>query len=276
MKKLLFAIATLAMVASLTACGSNSGEDDKHLSTTTHNDLAMTAKTCMNGKLIYDCDFTAMLTTNYGTKTMTLALNNVKFAEKMPAVDFVIDGINFSEENLMIKVEPSSVSASAGYTVTGIKGQIDIEHKVYDISFVVNDTYEVYLTSQFNCSSNHFDSSTQKSYSFLMTNNNGKKHLRLGIHNVKFVEAMPFPLKEVAVYFTEGEGCTIKSTATGYTFECDKVTPYLKGGSAETPMDSREMTNVKGTVDLVNRTFSIKFDCSGITFIENDITALYI
>lgn len=263
MKKLLFAIATLAMVATLTACGSNNGNNDKEYGTSsTYKDLEMTAKTCMNGQLVYDYDFTASLTAHFGKKTLTLALNNVKFAEKMPAVDFVIDGINFSEADFLIKVEPSSVSASAGYTVTGMKGYFDIDHKVYDVSFMVNNTYEVHLTSHFNCSNNHYGSDTQRSYSFLMTNENGEQKLRLGIHNVKFVEAMP-PLKEMAVYFTDSEDCSLKSTATGYTFECAKVTPYFKNGNAEIPYDERQMTNVKGTIDLVNRKYSVEFDCYG-------------
>lgn len=274
MKKFLFAMVTFVIAATLTACGSDNGKDDKENDiSTTYSDLAMTAKTCMNGHLVYDYDFTATLTAHYGTKTLTLALNNVKFAEKMPAVDFVIDGINFSEENGLIKVEASSVSASAGYTVTGMKGYFDTEHKVYSISFAVNGTYEVLLSSHFNCSDNHYASSNQRSYSFLMTNEDGKQKLRMGIHNVKFVEAMPIQ-KELAVYFTDSEECLLKSTSTGYTFECAKLTPYFKDGNTEIPMESRQMTNVKGNIDLVNRKFSIEFYCYGINF--SDSGTLYI
>ncbi len=263
MKKFLFAMVTFVIAATLTACGSDNGKNDKENDiSTTYSDLAMTAKTCMNGHLVYDYDFTATLTAHYGTKTLTLALNNVKFAEKMPAVDFVIDGINFSEENGLIKVEASSVSASAGYTVTGMKGYFDTEHKVYSISFAVNGTYEVLLSSHFNCSDNHYASSNQRSYSFLTTNEDGKQKLRMGIHNVKFVEAMPI-LKEMAVYITNEDGCTLKSTATGYEFECETITPYYKEGATETPMVTRQMTNVKGNIDLVNRKFSVEFDCYG-------------
>lgn len=78
----------------------------------------------------------------------------------------------------------------------------------------------------------------------------------------------------MAVYFNDGDGCTITNTATGYTFESASITPYNKAGTTEIPMDSRKMTNVKGTVDLVNRKFTIDFDCMGEQY--SDKGSLYL
>lgn len=266
----------LAMVAGFTSCGDdNNNGNNKGEDITTTQTLAMSAKTRINSVLIYDCDFTAKFTAKYADKTATLALNNVKFAEKMPAVDFVIDGIKFTQEGSVFTFEASSVKASGGYTVGGLKGKIDTKNKVYNISFYVDATYEVLLTSPYNCSDNlPSGTDTQKSYAFKQSTEGAQKKLRFSIMNVKFSDKMPFPLKEMAVYFNDGDGSTITNTATGYTFESASITPYYKAGTTEIPMDSRKMTNVKGTVDLVNRKFTIDFDCFGEQY--SDKGSLYL
>ena len=266
MKKILFAFAMLAMVAGFTSCGDDNNGNNKGEDMTTTQTLAMSAKTRSNSVLIYDCDFTATFTAKYADKTATLALNNVKFAEKMPAVNFVIEGIKFTQEDSVFTLKASSVKATGGYTVGGLKGKIDTKNKVYNISFYVDATREVLLTSPYNCSDNlPSGSDKQKSYAFKQSTDGAQKKLRFAMKNMKFVEAMPI-IKEIAVYFNDGDGSTITNTATGYTFESASITPYFKykDGATEIPMDSRQMTNVKGTVDLVNRKFTIDFDCMGI------------
>ncbi|MDY4406501.1 MAG: hypothetical protein SPE55_05500 [Sodaliphilus sp.] len=264
MKKILFAFAMLAMVAGFTSCGDDNNGNNKGEDMTTTQTLAMSAKTRINSVLIYDCDFTATFTAKYADKTATLALNNVKFAEKMPAVNFVIEGIKFTQEDSVFTLKASSVKATGGRTVGGLKGKIDTKNKVYNISFCVDATYEVLLTSPYNCSDNlPSGSDKQKSFAFKQSTEGAQKKLRFAMKNMKFVEAMP-TLNEIAVYFNDGDGSTITNTATGYTFESESITPYYKAGTTEIPMDSRQMTNVKGTVDLVNRKFTIDFDCMGI------------
>lgn len=266
MKTILFAFAMLAMVAGFTSCGDDNNGNNKGEDMTTTQTLAMSAKTRIKSVLVYDCDFTATFTAKYADKTATLALNNVKFAEKMPAVDFVIEGIKFTQEDSVFTLKASSVKATGGYTVGGLKGKIDTKNKVYNISFYVDATREVLLTSPYNCSDNlPSGSDNQKSYAFKQSTEGAQKKLRFAMKYMKFVEAMPI-IKEIAVYFNDGDGSTITNTATGYTFESASITPYFKykDGATEIPMDSRQMTNVKGTVDLVNRKFTIDFDCMGI------------
>ena len=276
MKKILFAFAMLAMVAGFTSCGDDNNGNNKGEDMTTTQTLAMSAKTRINSVLIYDCDFTATFTAKYADKTATLALNNVKFAEKMPAVNFVIEGIKFTQEDSVFTLKASSVKATGGRTVGGLKGKIDTKNKVYNISFCVDATYEVLLTSPYNCSDNlPSGSDNQKSFAFKQSTEGAQKKLRFAMKNMKFVEAMPI-IKEIAVYFNDGDGSTITNTATGYTFESASITPYFKykDGATEIPMDSRQMTNVKGTVDLVNRKFTIDFDCFGLHY--SDKGSLYL
>ena len=276
MKKILFAFAMLAMVAGFTSCGDDNNGNNKGEDMTTTQTLAMSAKTRINSVLVYDCDFTATFTAKYAEKTATLALNNVKFAEKMPAVNFVIEGIKFTQEDSVFTFEASSVKATGGRTVGGLKGKIDTKNKVYNISFCVDATYEVLLTIPYNCSDNlPSGSDNQKSFAFKQSTEGAQKKLRFAMKNMKFVEAMPI-IKEIAVYFNDGDGSTITNTATGYTFESASITPYFKykDGATEIPMDSRQMTNVKGTVDLVNRKFTIDFDCFGLHY--SDKGSLYL
>lgn len=266
----------LAMVAGFTSCGDDNNGNNKGEDMTTTQTLAMSAKTRINSVLIYDCDFTATFTAKYADKTATLALNNVKFAEKMPAVNFVIEGIKFTQEGSVFTLEASSVKATGGYTVGGLKGKIDTENNVYNITFYVDATYEVLLTSPYNCSDNlPSGNDNQKSFAFKQSTEGAQKKLRFAMKNMKFVEAMPI-IKEIAVYFNDGDGSTITNTATGYTFESASITPYFKykDGATEIPMDSRQMTNVKGTVDLVNRKFTIDFDCFGMHY--TDAGSLYL
>ncbi|MDY3076585.1 MAG: hypothetical protein SOW62_00400 [Sodaliphilus sp.] len=274
MKKILFAFAMLAMVAGFTSCGDDNNGNNKGEDMTTTQTLAMSAKTRIKSVLVYDCDFTATFTAKYADKTATLALNNVKFAEKMPAVNFVIEGIKFTQEDSVFTLKASSVKATGGRTVGGLKGKIDTKNKVYNISFCVDATYEVLLTSPYNCSDNlPSGSDNQKSFAFKQSTEGAQKKLRFAMKNMKFVEAMPI-IKEIAVYFNDGDGSTITNTATGYTFESESITPYYKAGTTEIPMDSRKMTNVKGTVDLVNRKFTIDFDCFGMHY--TDAGSLYL
>ena len=276
MKKILFAFAMLAMVAGFTSCGDDNNGNNKGEDMTTTQTLAMSAKTRSNSVLVYDCDFTATFTAKYADKTATLALNNVKFAEKMPAVNFVIEGIKFTQEDSVFTLKASSVKATGGRTVGGLKGKIDTKNKVYNISFCVDATYEVLLTSPYNCSDNlPSGSDNQKSFAFKQSTEGAQKKLRFAMKNMKFVEAMPI-IKEIAIYFNDGDGSTITNTATGYTFESASITPYFKykDGATEIPMDSRQMTNVKGTVDLVNRKFTIDFDCFGLHY--SDKGSLYL
>lgn len=276
MKKILFAFAMLAMVAGFTSCGDDNNGNNKGEDMTTTQTFAMSAKTRIKSVLVYDCDFTATFTAKYADKTATLALNNVKFAEKMPAVNFVIEGIKFTQEDSVFTLEASSVKASGGRTVGGLKGKIDTKNKVYNISFYVDATREVLLTSPYNCSDNlPSGSDNQKSFAFKQSTEGAQKKLRFAMKNMKFVEAMPI-IKEIAVYFNDGDGSTITNTATGYTFESASITPYFKykDGATEIPMDSRQMTNVKGTVDLVNRKFTIDFDCFGMHY--TDAGSLYL
>ena len=276
MKKILFAFAMLAMVAGFTSCGDDNNGNNKGEDMTTTQTFAMSAKTRSNSVLVYDCDFTATFTAKYADKTATLALNNVKFAEKMPAVNFVIEGIKFTQEDSVFTLKASSVKATGGRTVGGLKGKIDTKNKVYNISFCVDATYEVLLTSPYNCSDNlPSGSDNQKSFAFKQSTEGAQKKLRFAMKNMKFVEAMPI-IKEIAIYFNDGDGSTITNTATGYTFESASITPYFKykDGATEIPMDSRQMTNVKGTVDLVNRKFTIDFDCFGLHY--SDKGSLYL
>ena len=266
----------LAMVAGFTSCGDDNNGNNKGEDMTTTQTLAMSAKTRINSVLIYDCDFTATFTAKYADKTATLALNNVKFAEKMPAVNFVIEGIKFTQEGSVFTFEASSVKATGGYTVGGLKGKIDTENNVYNITFYVDDaTYEVLLTSPYNCSDNlPSGSDKQKSFAFKQSTDGAQKKLRFAMKNMKFVEAMPI-IKEIAVYFNDGDGSTITNTATGYTFESESITPYYKAGTTEIPGGEKfTMTNVKGTVDLVNRKFTIDFDCFGMHY--TDAGSLYL
>lgn len=177
----------LAMVAGFTSCGDDNNGNNKGEDMTTTQTFAMSAKTRINSVLIYDCDFTATFTAKYADKTATLALNNVKFAEKMPAVNFVIEGIKFTQEDSVFTLEASSVKASGGRTVGGLKGKIDTKNKVYNISFCVDATYEVLLTSPYNCSDNlPSGTDTQKSYAFKQSTEGAQKKLRFSIMNVKF------------------------------------------------------------------------------------------
>lgn len=264
MKKFLFAFAMLALVAGFTSCGDDNNGNNKGEDMTTTQTFAMSAKTRINSVLVYDCDFTATFTAKYADKTATLVLNNVKFDEKKPAVDFVIEGIKFTQEGSVFTFEASSVKATGG-TVGGLKGKIDTENNVYNITFYVDATYEVLLTSPYNCSDNlPSGTDTQKSYAFQQSTEGAQKKLRFSIMNVKFSDKMPFPLKEMAVYFNDGDGSTITNTATGYTFECAQVIPYYKTETTEIPGGEKfAMSNVKGTVDLVNRKFTIDFYCMG-------------
>lgn len=264
MKKATLFLATLAIFATLTACGSD--DDNKQTDDITET-IALpqiATKTIIQGKSVFDYECDGAMVVNFGAQTLTLNLNKVKFAEKMPEVNFSIAEVKFKKEgNVFVVNQSVAASNNSSFAVSALKGSIDAENKVYNISFRVNDTYDVILSGTLNCSKDF--NTNSKYYTFSLASKGDKKALRLAICNVKFAEGM-MPLKEMAVYLTSNENATITSTATGYTFECEAVVPYYKEGNTETPMETRPMSNVKGSVDLVNRTFSIEFDCYGLHY----------
>lgn len=265
MKKSILLLTTVALIASLASCGSDNNDTPDIVETIALDH--MTAKTIIQGRSVYDHDFNASAAVNLSANTLTLNLNKVKFAEKMPEVNFSIADIPFKLRDNVMVLSPSATSSSNGdYKVTGLKGSIDAGNKVYNITFRVNDMYDVILSGTFNCSKDY--NTNSKFYTFSINNATDKKTLRLGICNVKFVEGMP-TLKEMAVYLNQEDGCSIVSTTTGYTFECEQIIPLYKEGNTETPMETRPMSNVKGSVDLVNRTFSIEFDCYGLHYTDS-------
>lgn len=117
----------------------------------------------------------------------------------------------------------------------------------------------------------NYETTTEKYYEFKLTETIQPNYLY--IYNVKFDPRMPISITMRIPL----AGVQIKHSTDGFVYTIDHaaaITPDLFRGATWTPYAEREVTNFKLNTDLKNKTFSVSFDCMGITF--SDEGKLYI
>ncbi|MDO4971346.1 MAG: hypothetical protein Q4E41_04540 [Bacteroidales bacterium] len=273
MKHLTHILAILIMIAGLASCGSDSKDNPEPPIIITENlGPSMVKFLSMDSKVTNDAECEAVIDINPATSRLRLTLKNVEFPTKGQANSMVIDEIGFKEADKKYTITTTSAKGSNGINVSGIKGYFNTDSHAYVVEFTVDNNFKVVLTSQLNLSAK--PSSTEKYYAFTHNFFKNKldvmeRNLQMSIYNVKFVEQMP-TLKEMIVRVNDTDLTNyITSTPTGYTLKMDKVIPFYKEGNTETPMETRPMTNVKLEVNLVERDFSIEFDCFGLHYTDS-------
>lgn len=117
----------------------------------------------------------------------------------------------------------------------------------------------------------NYETTTEKYYEFKLTETTQPNYLY--IYNVKFDPRMPISITMRIPL----AGVQIKHSTDGFVYtidHADTITPDLFRGATWTPYAEREITNFKLNTDLKNKTFSVSFDCMGMTF--SDSGNLYI
>ncbi|MDO4510499.1 MAG: hypothetical protein Q4B68_01605 [Bacteroidales bacterium] len=266
-KKLFYTLALMAMATSFAACGDDEKKDEPSLPT--YYSHRINVKTGMKGALVHQCEIDAKFAV-YTDGHMDIMLQGVKFAEKMPAVDFTIGDVKYKTESEKVwTVSGSAPVGTAGYSISGLTGVIDLATGIVSVKFKVNDMYDVLLLTNANYSKLSSGSDYEKTtetffdFNFFAVQNKDKVYSgNIGIHNIAFVPQMP-KLKHIIVPL---EKATVTPTATGYTYEGTDIIPLFVVDGAETPMKERPVTNLKGETNFAEGTFSIEFDCYGLHY----------
>lgn len=274
MKKIMTIVALAAMTMGIASCSDeNPVSEDKFSFGVT--DLMTKTVTGDNffdyagSKLRFDLNFLA--------DTACLQVLNTKFVEQMPVtVNLLLDKtkIEYTDRD-RFTLTGSNYNVMEGYTVNNVRCKADISHKTYYLTYEVvtpRATSRVYvypksiLTALADDDINY--ASTNELYLTLdcSKNSEGNYEGKVGLNNVQFSIGESTSPKFKRITIPYDENVTITGTKTGYIVEGTGITGLYLQGSTEVPFDQSTIDNLKIEVDVVNKNYSIFFNCMGGEF----------
>ena len=157
-----------------------------------------------------------------------------------------------------------------GYTVTNVDGYANPKDGVLYVSYVVNNTWTVNISSQLYYSALSdgkfsYGSTNEKYITYFLYQANSAWKGDIKMFNIQFAPQMP-TLKQIRIPLA---GVTITPTATGYSMSGTDIVPYYTTGTTEAPMKDRTITDLTGSVDLVTKKYTLQFTCFGLTVSYN-------
>ncbi len=143
MKKTVFVL--VAIVAALVSCDKTESEKDKS-EEAIHvlNDSTFFSGTLLANASSGDCETRdTKVSVNYTDKSdsVSITIFKAKLAQRMPAMDIVIPGINLNnKDNVIVLSSEKSVPLAMGnefpaYTVTGFVGEINGDSLMFSLKF---------------------------------------------------------------------------------------------------------------------------------------------
>lgn len=272
MKKLLSIIAVMAMLMSFTACGDDNNEPLGPTSSTTSLE-ALNVKTVTGGNVSNESSCATDITVDPSKGTVSLTFKDISFAKRMPAVTFSLEDMKYTtgkNSRTEYHFSAATLTPMQGYTVTNVDGYANPKDGVLYVSFVVNNTWTVYVSSQL-----YYSALSDGKFSYSTTNDTYFSYFLyqagsvwkgdIEIFNIQFAPNMP-TLKQIRIPLASA---TITPTATGYSISGTDIVPYYTTGTTEAPMKDRTITDLTGSVDLVTKKYALQFTCYGLTVTYN-------
>lgn len=268
MKKLLSLLAAMAVLLSFTACGDDNDEPLGPTGSTTSIE-ALNVKTVTGGNVSNESSCATDVTVDPSKGTVSLTFKDISFSKRMPSVTFSLEGLKYTtgkNSRTEYHFTAPTVTPMQGYTVTNVDGYANPKDGVLYVSFVVNNTWTVYVSSQLYYSAlsdGKFSySTTNDTYiSYFLYQANGAWKGDIKMFNIQFAPNMP-TLKQIRIPLAT---TTITPTVTGYTMSGTDIVPYYTTGTTEAPMKDRTITDLTASVDLVAKTYALQFTCYGQT-----------
>ncbi len=212
---------------------------------------------------------------NGSNSNVDVELKGLRFSSRMPiTIDIDLDDMkvtgNDNDRRLTFSLAKHELSAN--YALTDIKGYVDLDNKVLNMSFKVNDSYLVNIAPQtvFTALASGTDYSTTgeqwNSFTWQMfdTSVNSPSTAWIDLYNVKFSERMPVTLKQARITL---DAYLIQHSATGWSTEQESglKLSYLDN-TTWIPFDGVTISGLKATVDYTNATYSLEFSAMGETW----------
>lgn len=269
MKKLLSLLAAMAVLLSFTACGDDNNEPLGPTSSTT-NIETLNVKTVTGGNVSNESSCATDVTVDPSKGTVSLTFKDISFSKRMPSVTFSLEGLKYTtgkNSRTEYHFTAATLPPIGNYTVTNVDGYANPKDGVLYVSFVVNNTWTVYVSSQLYYSAlsdGKFSySTTNDTYiSYFLYQANGAWKGDIEMFNIQFAPNMPTqPHIRIPL-----DGATITPTATGYSISGTNIVPYFTRGTVELKDEKFTITDLTASVDLVTKTYSIQFTCVGQTW----------
>ena len=279
MRHLFSTTALAALIALLSACGSDNDEPQQTKMFTLND--AVTKTVSGTTGLPFDVNTDLTFDINYTTRTVDVKTLGVRFSQHQPyGIDLDFDGCKVTNvDGERFSFTGTGFNPMEGYTVNNVSGTFDISLNTGCMKYSVvtsKSTSQIYAFSKMlystlpNNATNYYKTA-ECFYKFLYSvGDNGGVEANVYIDNISFAEGMP-KLSEMRIPLG---GATVTSTPNGYTAQGTDIVPFNLQGQTEVPMNSRTINNLILQVNVASKTFHIEFDCFGLHYTDDG--ALYL
>lgn len=277
MKKIMTLVALAAMMMGVASCGDDGPvrEDKMSFGVTDLMTKTVTGDTYFDyagSKLRFDL--------NYLADTACLQVLDTKFSSRQPfPVNLLFDGmrINYSARD-RYTLTASSYNVMS-YQVKDIRCNADMSNKMYYLTYSVvreGNTSQVYVYPSTILSALADDNLDYAKATYLTfncgMNNQGNYEGYVMLHNVQFhIGKTKSPVMTIRIPYDEH--VTITANATGYTVEGTGVIGLYQQNGIEIPFDEHPVKNLKITVDITSKSYSIFFNCMEVDGVEGEFSA---
>ena len=272
MKKLLSLMALAAIMLTFTACGS---DDDDPVEMIQANEPGLIVKTTMGGNPFFlsTCDLAFNI--DFSNKSLNLGINQITFAPRMPKINFEANGLKVTNNSRTdFTFSGTGVKVMEGYTLNDVTGRYIKDLSSLILTYTVSAergeygvlTFSPVLFSKLPDGGYDYDNTTERFYKFKsQIDDDNNFTASICIDNIQFVPQMP-KLEEIVIPLDDA---TIVQTANGYTATATTIIPMFKQGDKYIPFPDRTVSNLNYELNVLNKSFTIEFDCYGLHFTDS-------
>lgn len=213
---------------------------------------------------------------DYLADTACLQVLSTKFSEQMPlTINMTFAGMTSSYTSRdRYKLTGTSYNVMDGYEVQNVRCDANTSLKMFYVHYNVvstRGTSQVYVYPQTIYSSLaddnlDYSNATELYFTFKCgLNNENTYEGNVLLSNVQFsIGERTSPKMTIRIPYDDN--VTVTGTTTGYVVTGTGITGKYQQGGTEIPFEQSTIDNLEIVVDVVNKQYSISFDCMGGSF----------
>ena len=275
MKKIIMMMALAAMTLGIASCGDDNVITEDNISFGVKDLISKTVSgntffDYTNSKLRFDL--------NYLADTACLHVLDTKFNQHMPVtVSFSLSGLKVdysTRDRFTLTGTGYDPMESMGYQVNNVRCNVNASLNMYYLAYDVvssNGTSKVYVypkTILSTLEDNNLDyaDATDLYFTFKCGLTDGNKYEGdVLLSNVQFqIGERTSPKMTIRIPYDNQ--VTVTGTTTGYVVTGTGITGKYQQGNTEIPFEQSTIDNLEIIVDVVNKQYSISFNCMGGEF----------
>ena len=270
-------LAVAAMTLGLASCGN---DDPVTTDTYEYGVNELITKT-VSGETFYDTSNGYLkFTLDYLKSSANLEIHDVKYAAMMPAQTFNLDNLtaNFTYADVFSLTSGNTTyDVMEGYQVKNVRCNVNLGVVMHYLTYSVvtsRGTSQVYtfpsvILSKLDDDALNYNSTPN--FFLVFTGNLNSEGTYSGnvlLSNVQFsIGERQSPKMTIRIPYDEH--VTITPTATGYTVSGTGITGLYRQNEEYIPFEQSTIDNMEIVVDVVNKQYSISFDCMGGSFTDS-------